>query len=174
MAVVIVPGDSGIINCVISEDKNFIDLTWALATDISDVPIPGLKYEVRKSRFDVINTLGNAIANGKIVKKFTTDLTSFTVKNDANYFAVIVRDDLGNKALYNSKAICASDEEIPLDEGSRRMQMWFLIGLIGVVYIISFIFSIKYVESTNKRTFIMVLGIVFALVLIGMVAVNFY
>lgn len=168
-----IPGDSGIIECSISDDKTYVKLTWAIANDALNVPTLGYKYEVRKSKFNIIDTLPNALANGKIVKQFTTDLTSITAKNDsdAKYFVVIVKDPVtGNKETYQVVQ-CGDDLDETTLLSSSTFIMWTLIFLAGLVFALTFVVVLKYINPDNK-IYITMLAIIAVVFLVYMLLIN--
>ncbi len=95
-----VPGGGGGLR-ITSPNISSVTVSWALASSAD----PILSYEVLQGK-SAMTTINAAEANGKVIKTFTLNLSTFTVKNllttDTPYFAVIVKDSSGTKALYPS------------------------------------------------------------------------
>jgi hypothetical protein len=113
-----VPGNSGAITS--SATTSSVNLGWVRAMDNMS-PQSLLEYEVRRSSANNLGSVANAEANGVIVRPYSTDLPSATVgglsPNTAYYFNVIVRDTVGNKAVYFTKNVLtapAPDETAPI------------------------------------------------------------
>jgi Fibronectin type III domain len=116
-----VPGSSGTITY--SATTSSASLNWAKATD--DVSSQSmLQYEVRRSNSNNIGTVATAEANGVIARPYTADSVSATVAglspSTTYYFNVIVRDAVGNKAVYVTRSVTTAaipDSTAPIPGG---------------------------------------------------------
>lgn len=86
-------------------------VSWGAGSD--DVtPVAQLQYRLLRSNTANMNTLANAEANGTEVMVYTANTTSFNVTgltaSTTYWFAVIVRDQAGNKALYTQQSVTTS------------------------------------------------------------------
>jgi len=84
-----------------------VTVNWGAASD--DVSAPtALQYRLLKSTANNLDTITNAETNGNEVMPYTANTTTFTAAGLSPcvtyYFAVIVRDAAGNKALYTQQS----------------------------------------------------------------------
>ncbi|RNB89517.1 hypothetical protein EDM56_09995 [Brevibacillus fluminis] len=107
-------GNSGIITAS-NATQNSVDLGWTAATDT--VTSPGnLQYKVVYSTSNNLDTVTHTEANGAVGQDWTANITSATVNGlsagTTYYFNVLVKDEGGNKALYNgtSQATAAAPD----------------------------------------------------------------
>ena len=108
------PGNSGTITTS-SVTTTSMSLAWTKATD--DVSAQGtLQYEVRRSTSNNIDSVANAEANGTIVCAYATDVSTCNATglsaSTTYYFNVIVKDEVGNKAVYTTKSQATADPDI--------------------------------------------------------------
>ncbi|MBM7557065.1 FG-GAP repeat domain-containing protein [Halanaerobacter jeridensis] len=87
-------------------EQNSIDLSWNSATD-DTTSSEKLKYKLVQSTADNIGTVSEAESNGTTVIDWTANITSATVsnldKNNIYYSNLLVKDQVGNKAIYASR-----------------------------------------------------------------------
>jgi hypothetical protein len=119
-----VPGSDGTIT-VSNVTHNSLELSWAAAAD--DVTVQqNLQYKVVYSESDNIETSINAEANGTIVRDWMAGLTGTEASGlsagTQYYFNVIIRDEAGNMAVYDTESQTTSDvpEREDRDDRSRR------------------------------------------------------
>jgi len=84
-----------------------VTVNWGAASD--DVSAPtALQYRLLKSTANNLDTIANAETNGNEVMPYTANTTTFAAAGLSPcvtyYFAVIVRDAAGNKALYTQQS----------------------------------------------------------------------
>src|SRR6185436_5649841 len=100
-----VPGNAGAITTA-SVATTSLTLNWTKATDDASAQ-SALQYEVRRSSSNNIGTVANAEANGTVVLAYTTDIATANVTGltpaTGYYFNLIVKDAVGNKAVYVTK-----------------------------------------------------------------------
>ncbi|MBI9098236.1 MAG: hypothetical protein JEY91_07145 [Spirochaetaceae bacterium] len=98
------PGNSGTLD-ITDVEENTLTLAWTRATDVES-PQSALEYKVVYSESVDISTVAsaNAVASGFVLFDWGTFPTSVAVDslifNTDYYFAVIVRDEVDNMALY--------------------------------------------------------------------------
>lgn len=98
------PGDAG--KLTVSNIKtDSVTVQWKKASD-NVTAEKALQYCVYYSKADNVTKLADIKANGKAVGSFAADINSVNVKGletDTKYwFAVIVKDEAGNEAVYNT------------------------------------------------------------------------
>jgi len=100
------PGSSGTITTA-SVTNLTMTLNWTAATDVVSNQ-SALQYEVRQSALNNMATIANAEANGAIIQAYTANVTTAPVTglspSTTYYFTVIVKDEVGRKALYATKS----------------------------------------------------------------------
>ncbi|NLW90483.1 MAG: hypothetical protein GXY34_02630, partial [Syntrophomonadaceae bacterium] len=88
-----------------------IDLIWSAATD-NNSQANKLEYKVVRSASNNISTISDAEANGIMVQDYTTNLTCKQVSglsaSTTYYFNVLVRDEAGNKNIYNTTSLATT------------------------------------------------------------------
>jgi len=99
-----VPGSTGTITGA-SIGLTSLTLNWAKAID-NVTPQASLLYEVRRSLLNNVGSIVNAEANGTVIRSYVNDLATLNVTGllpkTLYFFAVIVKDAAGNKALYST------------------------------------------------------------------------
>lgn len=117
--VVPAPGNSRL---VASSDitYNSYKLSWTPATDNLTTQ-NNLMYEVRSSLVASMTTLELAESLGTVVIPYANNISSATVTgvpaNKTSYYAVIVKDQLGNKALYSPGSVTTIKKPTPVVGG---------------------------------------------------------
>jgi len=120
-----VPGNLG--RMTSSSTQSSVTISWTKAVD-NVSPQPALRYEVRLSTGNNINSVAAAESNGTLVKPYTSDLTTF-VANGLNsgtdyYLNVIVKDEANNKAVYVAKAESTSGRKFTQLNSNDRGPGW--------------------------------------------------
>lgn len=101
-----------------------MDVSWGVATD--DVTAQSnLEYKLVSSSTDNLTSVANAETNGSLWMDWTANTTQYPIlganPSTLYYFAVIVRDEAGNKALYTQQSnstTAPSDTTAPSFSGS--------------------------------------------------------
>jgi hypothetical protein len=93
-----------------------MDVAWGVATD--DVTSQeNLQYKLVSSTIDNLISVSDAELNGNVEMDWTTDTTNYTFTGATPatlyYFAVIVRDEAGNKNLYTQESNSTLDSSPP-------------------------------------------------------------
>ena len=108
------PGASGTLTTS-SISATGLDLNWTFGTDNISLPAT-LQYEVRQSTTNNMATVATAESNGSVIQSYAANINSFTVSslNPAStyYFTVIIQDEAGNKAIYNTASATTSADSI--------------------------------------------------------------
>jgi hypothetical protein len=101
-----VPGNFGLMTS--NANTSSATLGWTKATDNISLQ-SSLQYEVRRSSANNIDSVTNAEANGVVVRNYGADLAAATISglnsSTTYYFNVIVRDAVGNRAVYATKSV---------------------------------------------------------------------
>ena len=113
-----VPGDSGKLTSS-GITSSSIRIGWIQAyDDISSQA--NLQYRIYKSESDNIDTVGNIETNGTPINEYTKNISELNVtglnSNSTYYFNVIVKDEAGNKAAYNSISETTLESVVPPSE----------------------------------------------------------
>jgi hypothetical protein len=120
-----VPGNSGRMSS--SATSSSITISWTKAVD-SVSPQAALRYEVRLSTGNNINTVSAAETNGTLVMPYTADVATFTA-NGLNsgtdyYLNVIVKDEANNKSVYVAKMETTSGRKFTQLNSNGRGPGW--------------------------------------------------
>lgn len=126
-----VPGNSGLIN-VDNIQLNSVRLNWQKGTDLVD-PQDSLEYKIVFSTSNNIGNVADAEANGQVFQvtpgidwTFNLSTASITglIMNTGYYFNVIVRDRLGNKAVYTPAGTTTlNDPDPPVPGGGGAISV---------------------------------------------------
>ena len=119
------PGNSGRMSS--SATSSSITISWTKAVD-SVSPQAALRYEVRLSTGNNINTVSAAETNGTLVMPYTADVATFTA-NGLNsgtdyYLNVIVKDEANNKSVYVAKMETTSGRKFTQLNSNGRGPGW--------------------------------------------------
>lgn len=108
-------GNLGVITVSTPIGSTALTLNWTKATDNISAQNT-LRYEVRQSSTNNIDTVANAELNGSVILSYTTDIDTFTVTglstSTTYYFNVIVKDEFDNKVAYVMKTTSTSGTTI--------------------------------------------------------------
>jgi hypothetical protein len=98
-----------------------VTLSWNKATD-NESAQGALQYLVYQSGSNNIDTVENIEANGNPVGTYETDINSKEITGLSSgttyYFNVIVKDEAGNKAAYNTVEVTTAAAQLPVMGGS--------------------------------------------------------
>lgn len=106
------PANSGTIT-ISNLASTSLTLNWTKANDSGTggeyvTPQSNLQYKVFQSTSNNISTVDTAETNGTVIQNWTSDINSFNVTGltagTTYYFNVLVRDEHGNRGVYNSIA----------------------------------------------------------------------
>lgn len=127
-----VPGGSGVITPG-TVGAGSITINWTKAVDDSSAQ-SNLQYQVYYSSSDNITNLASVLANGLPVGSLTTNINTKTISNltlsTTYYFNVIVRDESGYNACYNSLAqATTSDTTAPTPGGPIVLSAFSVSGM---------------------------------------------
>ncbi len=99
-----------------SQASTSVTVNWGVASDNSTAT-SDLLYKVVRSTSSNISTVANAEANGTTVMNWVANTLSVSATDLADstgyYFAVLVKDSAGNKALYTPALSATSDATAP-------------------------------------------------------------
>jgi hypothetical protein len=91
-----------------------VTVGWGAATDKA-IPAANLSYKLVRSISDNLDSLTDVETNGTVVMDWTTNTLTYTViglsASTTYYFAVLVKDATGNKALYTQQSLTTGTPE---------------------------------------------------------------
>lgn len=123
-----------------------VTLTWTKGTDDTSAQA-ALRYEVRRSTNNNINTVANAELNGTVALAYTTDINTTNITgltaSTAYFFTVIVKDEAGNKTVYGTTNITTlAPESTPPTPGNG--------GAISTSNVLSTTLTLNWTKATDN------------------------